>query len=228
MAGKLRRAVRLIAVLGVVSVAAECNSGGANTVARDRCEARYGVGECVSRHGKWVPLASATVPVRTTTSVRTTTTTTPPSSNPSSSLGPPNGLLLVAGPYGFLVPVGWTEQPLKSAGGPASYATFSDPVGHASIEYEVSGGETGVIYNPDGSPNVLGALTQVDCSVTEHIVLSPSKASYTCASPYPGFEVNGVVIVQPNNNQHGWRSLQVATLLSTQHSIATQILNSFS
>lgn len=35
--------------------------------------------------------------------------------------------------------------------------------GHASIQYETGGGETGVIYNGIGSPNASSAVTQVAC-----------------------------------------------------------------
>ncbi len=52
------------------------------------------------------------------TSRSTTTTTVITSSSP---------LRLVAGPYGFLVPQGWKEEPLTNAGGPAGFATFFDP-----------------------------------------------------------------------------------------------------
>lgn len=38
-----------------------CSSGSdVDAAARDRCEAKWGVGNCVERNAKWVPLASAT------------------------------------------------------------------------------------------------------------------------------------------------------------------------
>src|SRR4029078_11991944 len=49
-------------VFGVFGIAARmfpASSSSTNTRARDRCEARYGVGNCVSRHGTFVPLATS-------------------------------------------------------------------------------------------------------------------------------------------------------------------------
>jgi hypothetical protein len=107
-------------------------------------------------------------------------------------------------------------------------ALLDTPASPASIDYEVSGGESGVIYSADGSPNVVGALTQVGCPVTGQDVLSLYKAAYTCPTEHPGFETNGVVIVEPYvNGPMGWKRLQV-TLPAAEHSVATRILNSFS
>lgn len=44
--------------------------------ARDRCEAQYGVGECVERDGEWVPLERATSTTTTTSSTTSSTSTT--------------------------------------------------------------------------------------------------------------------------------------------------------
>jgi hypothetical protein len=65
----------LLAVLsGALAImAAACSSdAGLDTAARDRCEERWGVGNCVERDDKWVPLAAAT---STTTTAASTSTT---------------------------------------------------------------------------------------------------------------------------------------------------------
>lgn len=78
-----------------------CSAGSTvDTAARDRCESKWGVGNCVERSEKWVPLAAVTsttsttsVPsaheatttsvASTTPSTTTTATTTPPPPKPT-------------------------------------------------------------------------------------------------------------------------------------------------
>lgn len=123
-----------------------------------------------------------------------------PRAAPPPSAPPPSApLALASGPYGFLVPQGWSEQRLTS-GGPASFAHFTDlPTGRD----QVSGGEQGVVYNPDHSANVTGALTEVGCGVNTSTKVTDSEASYTCGSS----ETDGAVIVEAF--PQGWKTLQV-------------------
>jgi hypothetical protein len=58
----MRRCSIVLSVFGLAALIFPACSTSTNTAARDRCEAQYGVGNCVSRHGKFVPLA--TTPTR--------------------------------------------------------------------------------------------------------------------------------------------------------------------
>lgn len=70
----------LVAVM--LSVGACGSDDKLDEAARDRCEAEYGVGECVERGEMWVPLARATTSMTatstTSTTAATTTTAAPP------------------------------------------------------------------------------------------------------------------------------------------------------
>jgi len=118
------------------------------------------------------------------------------------------------------------------ANGPASTAKFSDPHGPGGVFYILSGGESGVVYNQDGTVNLHAALTMAcvngngSTSVTASSQLGTNEVGYSCAASIPGTEVNGVIIVSPNNTLFTWKELTV-TMLPSQHSLATQILNSF-
>ena len=70
-------AARCLCLVAVVLGVDACGSGDkVDEAARDRCEAEYGIGECVERNGRWVPLARATS--TSTTTVSTTSTTAAP------------------------------------------------------------------------------------------------------------------------------------------------------
>ncbi|HTK17787.1 MAG TPA: hypothetical protein VL769_15450 [Acidimicrobiia bacterium] len=58
----------VLSLVGIGALMFPACSSSTNTAARDRCEAQYGVGNCVSRQGKFVPL--------TTTSTRNSATDT--------------------------------------------------------------------------------------------------------------------------------------------------------
>jgi len=53
----------VLSVLGIAVLILPACASGTDTAARDRCEAQYGVGNCVARHGTFVPLG---VPLTTT------------------------------------------------------------------------------------------------------------------------------------------------------------------
>ena len=77
-------------------------------------------------------------------------TSAAPTTGPSIS---PRGIRLVTGRYGFLVPQGWTESPLRNYGGPASFGSFTQPSdGAGRIDYEKDG--TGSVYGPDHNPQM--------------------------------------------------------------------------
>ena len=73
-----------IVMVGVVS---GCSSGGASNAARDKCESVAGVGRCLQRQGKWVPIGSinGTLPA---TTIATTTTTPSPTTRPTPTTTP--------------------------------------------------------------------------------------------------------------------------------------------
>lgn len=76
--GKVLLAIALAVVLPA------CSDDGADIAARDQCEATAGVGRCVKRHGKWLPIGSID---------GTTSSSTPP------------------GPANRLADVDWAEVP---------------------------------------------------------------------------------------------------------------------
>lgn len=163
--------------------------------------------------------SAAPTPTRVTTSTAAHTTSPATSTPPL----PSTDLTLVPGQYGFLVPAGWSHQPLTNGGGPASIGSYSNPDGPGFIEYVVSGGAHGVIYKEDGTPNILAALSMT-CATTGTTIINDWIAGYRCADTADGLEVNGVTAIFPAEG--GWTSL-IVTLSSSQHSSATQILNSF-
>jgi hypothetical protein len=72
----------LVALLaGMFVLIPACSTGSKlDTAARDRCEAKWGVGNCVERNEKWVPLAAATsttAPASTSSSATAPSTTAP-------------------------------------------------------------------------------------------------------------------------------------------------------
>ncbi len=77
----------LVALLVLI---AGCSSGSkVDTAARDRCEAKWGVGNCVERDQKWVPLAAAISTASTATAPPTTAQpTAPPATISSTTIAP--------------------------------------------------------------------------------------------------------------------------------------------
>jgi hypothetical protein len=128
---------------------------------------------------------------------------------------------LVPGPYGFLVLRGWTMQRLTNSGGPASFAHWTNPSGPGRIDYEISGGEVGTVYNRDRSANIRGALQLVGCAVTTSTIVAVNRARFTCAATSTGLAVDGAVVVDPYHQ--GWRALKVS-LPSRKHDTAMAIL----
>ncbi|MBO0893221.1 MAG: hypothetical protein J2O39_02500 [Acidimicrobiales bacterium] len=178
------------------------------------------------------PPTTAASPATTTTAPPTTTTVPPSSTAPptSATTSTADGRLsLVAGPYGFLVPEGWQERPLTELGRTASYATFSSPSSGSTIEYEVSGGEPGTVYNADHAPDLTGgptggALSLAGCPVMSSTVVAVNEVAFRCSSSAPGMETNGAIIVEPF--PQGWKGLRV-TLPVADRATATAILDSF-
>ncbi len=94
--------------------------------------------------------------------------------------------------------------------------------------YAISGGESGEVYNFDGTVDLQGALAQA-CGgsyVSASFTIGPNAIGYSCATAVPDTEVNGVVIVAPAQTPFTWKKLEV-TLPAAQHGLATQILNTF-
>jgi hypothetical protein len=135
----------------------------------------------------------------------------------------------VPGPYGFLVPEGWQERPLTQLSGSASYATFSSTLSGSTIQYEVSDGEPGTVYNSDHAPDLNGgstggALSLAGCPVTSSTVVAGNEVAFRCFSSVQGMETTGAIIVEPF--PQGWKSLRV-TLPVADQATATAILDSF-
>lgn len=119
------RAAAGAAVLLMALVLSGCNRGDkVDAAARDRCEAEYGVGECVERNGDWVPLARAT----TTTSSTTTTSTTSTTAAPSATTAPSTTATTARLRYG---------QPCTRG----SHRDCIDPEGDGSYTYLKGGAE---------------------------------------------------------------------------------------
>jgi serine/threonine protein kinase len=167
--------------------------------------------------------ARAAVTNETATTLPRTTSTSPPTTAPAPAL------TLEAGPYGFLVPSGWGREPLSEPFfGTTSTARFNDPNSSSSMLYAISGGNTDRIYNEDGSINLAGAIDEVcsDTHVLRWFAIGDHGAGYACTIADPQAEVNGVVIVSPDDTNFTWKKLEV-TLPSQLHASATRILDSF-
>ncbi len=144
-----------------------------------------------------------------------------------------SGADLTAGPYGFLVPTGWrTDLPLTSAGGPASWAKFTDPASSGALLYKVSGGELAQAYLPNHAPNpagVLGAPSPgpvaylAPCTVTGQAAPATNVVTYTCATTTTDTVTRGVIVVGPY--PQGYKVLQV-TLPASQSATMQAILDS--
>jgi hypothetical protein len=134
-------------------------------------------------------------------------------------------LPLVAGPYGFLVPQGWTLTPVKNFGGPGSFASWKNPTAPAEVlNYEINGGSLS-IYNRDGSVNMdmVRVLSLAGCPVAKSQNLPNNELAYTCSNAPSGTETRGVVLVHPN--YQGWLRVQV-TLPPHLDETLSDILNS--
>ncbi|HKF35236.1 MAG TPA: hypothetical protein VKB37_22985 [Jatrophihabitantaceae bacterium] len=156
----------------------------------------------------------------------------PPSSShagPAGSTVVVDGLRLVPGPYGFLVPSSWQEAfPLTNWGGSASDALFSAGPVHApypgmpqTIEYRLDGGESSV-YNRNGQP-ILSSLARLSlCPAVSWQPISSHALTYTCA-PVRGMVPTGILLAEPP--YQGIKQLLV-TLPASQHEAVTRILDS--
>ena len=74
-----------VVVLISVALLSACGSSSGDTAARDRCEALAGVGRCLQRSGRWVPIGSINGTTTTTTTVRTTTSVSRPTTTTSTT-----------------------------------------------------------------------------------------------------------------------------------------------
>jgi len=140
-----------------------------------------------------------------------------------------DGLRLVPGPYGFLVPSSWQEAfPLTNWGGSASDALFSAGPVHApypgmpqTIEYRLDGGESSV-YNRNGQP-ILSSLARLSlCPAVSWQPISSHALTYTC-TPVRGMVPTGILLAEPP--YQGIKQLLV-TLPASQHEAVTRILDS--
>ncbi len=169
------------------------------------------------------PARAAGATNQTTTTRVVSTTTTPPTTAPAPTL------TLESGPYGFLVPSGWDREPLSgSFFGSTSTAHFNDPKSSATVMYAISGGSSSHVYNEDGSVNIRGAIDEVcaDTSVQRWFAIGDHAAGYACTNADPNSQVNGRVIVSPDESEFTWKKLEV-TLPTQLNASATQILDSF-
>lgn len=181
---------------------------------------------------------SAPTSVETAPPTTAPPTSAPPTSAPPTTAPPPAGLS--AGPYGFLVPVGWElSLPLTNYGGPAAFAKFDDPASGGQVDFMVSGGEYGAAYLPDGQPNPAGLLAGssdpaysgpvsnlAPCTVTSETVLATTTLIYGCAAN-PGLVTEGVIVVSPNPRSTGtvYKIVQ-ATLPAATSNLVRDILDS--
>jgi hypothetical protein len=147
----------------------------------------------------------------------------------SSSTVVVDGLRLVPGPYGFLVPSSWQEAyPLTNWGGSASDALFSAGPVHApytgmplTIEYWLDRGDSSV-YNRNGQP-ILSSLAKLSlCPAVSWQPISSNALTFTCA-PVSGMVPTGILLAE--TPQQGIKQLLV-TLSTGQHEATTRILDS--
>lgn len=166
-------------------------------------------------------------PARASSTPPSSSTPGPPS--PGSSAVVVDGLHLVPGPYGFLVPSNWQEAfPLTNWGGSASDALFSAAPVHApytgmplTIEYRLDSGESSV-YNRNGQP-ILSSLARLSlCPAVSWQPITSNALTFTCA-PVQGMVPTGILLAEPPNQ--GIKQLLV-TLPPSQHEAVTRILNS--
>jgi hypothetical protein len=141
------------------------------------------------------------------------------------------GLVLEPSSYGFLRPSGWSEQPLRNYGGPASFAAFTGtPVDStltvpaaSSILYEVNGGSLGVLYDTNHQPVLAVALGEARCTVADQHAITSNTIAFACAR-VAGQTPSGILVVEPY--PQGSKQL-IVTLAAGEQVAATEILNSF-
>ena len=96
------------------------------------------------------------------------------------------------------------------------------------VDYSVEGGESGVLYNADGSPNLTGGVQAISCwgsTPSNYSIAGLNRVAYGCASPFPGLQVAGVLIIN-GGSAMGAEWLQT-TMPITEQSSAARILASF-
>jgi len=141
------------------------------------------------------------------------------------------GLDLEPSSYGFLRPSGWSEQPLRNYGGPASFAAFTGTPVHStltvpaasSILYEVNGGSLGVLYDTNHQPVLAVALGEARCTVADQHAITSNTIAFACAR-VAGQTPSGILVVEPY--PQGSKQL-IVTLAAGEQVAATEILNSF-
>ena len=205
----------IVAVAAVVAMHAIDGSRGANRAATSSNQAT--TLQKTARGPSTAPAPSA--------SQLSTRPTERPAPGAPEQASPP----LIDSGFGFLVPKGWSRQPLiyPPIGG-GVVARYDDLPGQGAIFYIVSGGESGSVYNSDGTVNLRGALGKacVNSSAIASFAIGTDAIGYSCEPSIPGTGVNGVVIVDPSKASFTWKKLEV-TLPANQRSLATRILNSF-
>lgn len=149
--------------------------------------------------------------------VRVAAPTTPVTTSVSARLPAP---LLTRSPYGFVVPRGWTFTPLRSRDGGTSVARWIDPAARGQVvEYEVSSGELGGLYDKDNSINLGRALDAAGCSVASSRRLAGDSVSYTCVTASQDVVTRGVIVVWPFPG--GLLRLQTTLAPSLDHTAST-------
>jgi hypothetical protein len=155
-------------------------------------------------------------------------TPSPPPASPSPRAvtpGPsPSGL--VAGPYGFSYPAGWTAGPLVTRDAQVTTETVTDPAGGGRIDYLKD--TSTAAYYPDHTVNDVAIEATIEtalpCAQIVSTTTVPYKGfSYTCA-PSQGFHVAGMALVAPY--AQGFRLLQVR-MLPAGDPVAAAILAGF-
>lgn len=170
--------LRLVALAGgLVTLLSACSFGlRVDTAARDRCESKWGVGNCVERNGTWVPLASATSTTSTaapsTTSASSTTTTTtapvptttvpaPTTTATPSTQDPAFALDLFAQLRAEHCEAGATPEPVEARPGPADSEVI---ITDAAADTVVLNTADSTVYSLDGPEGILPMSYSFGCS----------------------------------------------------------------
>lgn len=186
------------------------------------------------------PLAASVVaPTARSTDVTVSAVATAPTASPAASEGPSSrpatpaaspssvhGPSLVAGPYGFPVPAGWTLTPLVARTALVQTAQVVDPAGAGRLDYLVD--TSSAIYNPDRTANLAAVAAAIPaafpCTLTGYAYVANRGPRYTCA-PQAGRTVAGQVLLRPY--PLGMRILQ-ETLSPADQAMGAQVLAGFS
>lgn len=227
------RARLVIALLGLSLAMTACAQG---NVTADATTATSGNSVVASSTSTTSTATSTTASTSTSLATSTTATSVGTTTTSSAQVG---SIRLVQGPYGFLVPAGWTESPLKNYEGPGSFAEFTDPSNPSYIiRYETTyeaGKCQGCLYNPDGTPDLkidasgIGGTNSPYClKVASSTVVAPNELIYTCPSQSNGTETKGAIIIfDPWEQSHaGFQQVQ-ATMPVSDDGPLTLILKSF-